>query len=225
MTTDQIALIAAALVTTTHGGDRKSQEIKSSNELLIIDVATAAGVPETAVKSARTVLQNGTLEEITNIQSGKAKLRKTADTIRQRNKPTSSPRMLKPTPTQVTPKVNPPTTEIATLRTEIATLKQENAQLTLEVTQLRTAQTTSPTTKKFKPKSKLEKEHEFIRLGIELITPTDLSIIPQLGTLLGQVFMVRPTPLTNDDHKRYVQQQIDCGNPRFLPEFVDKFKK
>ena len=93
MSVDQIALVAATLVTTEHGGARN---FKSSNEPLkpttIADAAKTVGVPETAIKSARTVLSDGSADEINAVRTGAAKLRATADTVRQRNKPAAPPR-------------------------------------------------------------------------------------------------------------------------------------
>jgi uncharacterized protein YkuJ len=90
MSVDQIALVAAALVTTTQGRPNK---INSSNELFsVADAAAASGVSETAIKSANAVLREGSADEIAAIKSGAAKLRATADAVRQRNKPAAPPR-------------------------------------------------------------------------------------------------------------------------------------
>ena len=87
MTTDQIALVAAGLVSQSRGGNRGNQYTggKPSNEgLPIAEVAKAAGVPKTAIDSARVVLRYGTPEEIERVRTGEAKARKTADAARSR---------------------------------------------------------------------------------------------------------------------------------------------
>jgi hypothetical protein len=85
MTTDQIALVVAKLVTAKQGDNRFT-----GDETTVADAARLGDVPETAVKSARTVLQDETEEEIAAVRAGKAKARKTADRIRarKRGKPT-----------------------------------------------------------------------------------------------------------------------------------------
>jgi hypothetical protein len=52
------------------GGDDGSNERPS-----IAEAASAAGVPETAIKAAKTVLKDGALEEIEAVKTGKARLR------------------------------------------------------------------------------------------------------------------------------------------------------
>ena len=83
MTVDQIALVAAALVTTKHGTNRF---VETSTEVSINDAAAAAGVSPTAINSARTVLRDGTPEEVEAVKTGKAKLRATADMVRTRKR-------------------------------------------------------------------------------------------------------------------------------------------
>ena len=83
MSVDQIAMVAAALVTTTQG--RPSKE-KTSFEVFIDDAVAASGVPRTAIDSARTVLRDGTPEEVQAVKTGKAKVRATADKVRARKK-------------------------------------------------------------------------------------------------------------------------------------------
>jgi ParB-like chromosome segregation protein Spo0J len=88
MSTDQIAMVAAKLATREHGGDRRSEDFKTSNEgLKVSAVAEAAGVPKTAVESAKAVLKHGVPEDIDAVRTGKAKLRKTADAVRARRAP------------------------------------------------------------------------------------------------------------------------------------------
>jgi hypothetical protein len=58
-----------------------------SNEgISAAEAAKAAGVPETAIDSAKVVLQHGTPDERKAVESGEAKLRKTADRIRARRR-------------------------------------------------------------------------------------------------------------------------------------------
>ena len=94
MSRDQIALVAARLA--TRGVGNPSFTIGSNEpigparqEPSNAEVAAAAGVPETSIKSAKTVLNDGAPEEIEAVKSGKAKLRPTAHAIRARNKPAS----------------------------------------------------------------------------------------------------------------------------------------
>jgi hypothetical protein len=95
MTVDQIALVAARLATRGEGGDGSNQHGRatSSSEpvapsgLSIADAAKEAGVPETAIKSAKTVLKHGAPEEIEAVRTGQAPLRKTADAVRERMRP------------------------------------------------------------------------------------------------------------------------------------------
>ena len=81
MSTDEVAMVVAAMVTTRQGDN---QNTVGSNELTVAKAAEAAGIPETAVKSAKAVLEHGTAEEIEAVRTGKAKARKTADTARRR---------------------------------------------------------------------------------------------------------------------------------------------
>jgi hypothetical protein len=87
MSVDQIALAAARLVTTEQGMNQ--HEVSSNEPTSIAAAAKAVGVPETAIKSARTVLRDGTDEEIGAVKRGEAKLRTTAETIRDRTRPPS----------------------------------------------------------------------------------------------------------------------------------------
>jgi hypothetical protein len=84
MTTDQIALIAARLATRAVGNPNFA--IASNEAIGNAEAAKAAGVPETAIDSAKVVLQHGTPEERQAVESGKATLRKTADRIRARKR-------------------------------------------------------------------------------------------------------------------------------------------
>jgi hypothetical protein len=92
LTVDQVAMIAARLVKTSQGGDRRSEDFKTSNEgLKIGDAAKVLEVPKTAVESARVVVTLGTPEEQRTVDSGEAKVRKTADRIRSRTRKTVRP--------------------------------------------------------------------------------------------------------------------------------------
>ena len=87
LTTDQIALVAARLATRAVGNPKRS--IASNEAIGNAEAAKAAGVPETAIDSAKVVLQDGTPEERQAVESGKAPLRKTADRIRARRRATA----------------------------------------------------------------------------------------------------------------------------------------
>ena len=82
MTGDQIALTVAKLAARTVGNPNFA--IGSNEPIGIAEAAKAAGVTETTIKSAKAVLKDGTPEEIAAVKAGKAKLRKTADTVRAR---------------------------------------------------------------------------------------------------------------------------------------------
>ena len=84
MERDQIALVVGALVTTTQG--RPSKEKVATATFSIADAVAASGLREDEIKSATTVVRDGTLKEFEAIQSGKAKLRATADAIRSRKR-------------------------------------------------------------------------------------------------------------------------------------------
>jgi hypothetical protein len=84
MSTDAIAMVVGAMPR-GEGGDQST----GSNEPVlpsIAQVAKAAGIPETAVKSAKVVLKHGTPEEKAEARK-KGKLRKTADKVRARVTP------------------------------------------------------------------------------------------------------------------------------------------
>jgi hypothetical protein len=92
MSVGQIAMVTAKLATMTRGGDRRSLNFKTSNEgLKVAEAAAAAGVPKTAVESAKVVLKEGMPEEIKAVESGEAPLRKTADQIRDRKRASQRP--------------------------------------------------------------------------------------------------------------------------------------
>jgi hypothetical protein len=80
MTTNDIAMVAAKLVTTTQGMNRF---VDTANAVSIAQAADKAGLTRTAVESAMTVLKHGTPEEKKAYDSGKSP-RKIADGIRQR---------------------------------------------------------------------------------------------------------------------------------------------
>jgi hypothetical protein len=96
MTTDQIALVAAKLATRTVGNPIFA--IASNEAIGNAEAAKAAGVPETAIDSAKVVLQHGTPEERKAVESGKAKLRRTADRIRARRRADAEPDRLSDRP-------------------------------------------------------------------------------------------------------------------------------
>jgi hypothetical protein len=89
VTTDQIALIAARLATRTAGNPKLA--IASNEAIGNAEAAKAAGVPKTAIDSAKVVLQHGTPEEWKAVESGEARLRKTADWIRARRRASAQP--------------------------------------------------------------------------------------------------------------------------------------
>jgi hypothetical protein len=91
MTTDQIALTVAKLATRTVGNPNFAIPSNEGIGMSAAEAADAAGVPKTAIESAKTVIKDGTLEEIAAVRAGKAKLRKTADTVRARAQDKKSP--------------------------------------------------------------------------------------------------------------------------------------
>jgi hypothetical protein len=89
MTVDQIAMVAAKMATLPRG---KSNLVNPSNEgISAAEAAKVAGVPETAIDSAKVVLQHGTPDERKAVESGEARLRKTADQIRDRKRASQRP--------------------------------------------------------------------------------------------------------------------------------------
>ena len=103
LTTDQIALVAAKLATRGEGGDGSNQYRGATGSaepvalaLSIAQVAAAAGVPETTIKSAKTVLKDGTPEEIKRVETGAVPLRKTADKVRDRKRSPATVKKAKP---------------------------------------------------------------------------------------------------------------------------------
>jgi hypothetical protein len=89
MTIDQIAMVAAELATRTVGNP--NLPIASNEAIGNAEAAKAAGVPETAIDSAKVVLQHGTPDEKKAVESGEARLRKTADRIRARRRASGEP--------------------------------------------------------------------------------------------------------------------------------------
>jgi hypothetical protein len=84
MTVDQIAMVAANVATLPRGNPSLTNP--SNEGISAAEAAKAAGVPETAIDSAKVVLQHGTSEERSAVESGEARLRKTADRIRARRR-------------------------------------------------------------------------------------------------------------------------------------------
>ena len=106
MTTDQIAMVAAGMVTTSRGGDRRSEDFKASNEgLKVKEAARALEVPKTAVESGRVVTEHGTPEEKKAIEDRKkGALRKAADRVRSdRRRALAPPASPKPAPKPAEP--------------------------------------------------------------------------------------------------------------------------
>jgi hypothetical protein len=89
MTVDQIAMVAANMATLPRGNPNLTNP--SNEGISAAEASKVAGVPETAIDSAKVVLQHGTPEERKAVESGKAKLRKTADRIRARRRGSSDP--------------------------------------------------------------------------------------------------------------------------------------
>jgi hypothetical protein len=84
MTTDQIAMAVAKVTMRPLGAN---QHEGGSGELpSIAQAAAAAGIPETAIKSAKVVRLHGTPEEIKRVETGAVPLRKTADKVRDRKR-------------------------------------------------------------------------------------------------------------------------------------------
>jgi hypothetical protein len=70
LSTSQRAAVAAKLATFKHGGDRKSQEIKTQNCALIDEAANALNVSPRSVNSARKVQENGSKAVQTAVERG-----------------------------------------------------------------------------------------------------------------------------------------------------------
>jgi hypothetical protein len=104
LTTDQIAMVAAKLATRTVGNPKLT--IGSSEPIGIAQAAAAAGVPETAIKSAKVVRNHGTPEEIRAVESGNKRLRPTADDVRKRRRALAPPAPPKPS-VKAQPTVDP----------------------------------------------------------------------------------------------------------------------
>ncbi len=105
LTTDQIAIIAAELVTRPVGNPNLA--IASNEAIGNAEAAKAAGVPKTAIDSGRVVLRHGTPEEGAAVRSGKAKLRKTADRVRARRRASVEPNQPKGEPATPAAKKKP----------------------------------------------------------------------------------------------------------------------
>jgi hypothetical protein len=100
MSVDRIAMTVATLATRGEGGDQYVGKTTGSNEPVVSDrglsvaqVAKAAGVPETAIKSAKVVLRHGAPGEIEAVTAGKIPLRQMADRVRDRKR--ASPPVLR----------------------------------------------------------------------------------------------------------------------------------
>ena len=72
MTTDQIAMVAATLATRTVGNPNFAID-SNRTRLESPETAKASGVPETAIKSAKTVHKHGTPEEIAAVKTRRTK--------------------------------------------------------------------------------------------------------------------------------------------------------
>jgi hypothetical protein len=110
LTTEQISMVAARMVTTSRGGDRRSEDFTASNEgLTVKQAASALEVPKTAVESARVVAAHGTPEEKKAIAAGKkGALRKAADRVRsERRRALAPPASPKPESKPAKPSADP----------------------------------------------------------------------------------------------------------------------
>jgi hypothetical protein len=83
MSVDEIAMVVASMPMKEVGANQYG-EGGSFEPPSIAEVAKEAGVPETAIKSAKTVLAHGTEQEKADVRSGKLKVRKAADQARVR---------------------------------------------------------------------------------------------------------------------------------------------
>jgi hypothetical protein len=99
---DLIALATARIMETKPVG--ANQHEGGSNELPSnARIAAEAGITETAIKSAKTVLKHGTPEEIAAVETGVKKLRHTVDKVRDRRRALVPPAPPKPTPKPAEP--------------------------------------------------------------------------------------------------------------------------
>jgi hypothetical protein len=96
MSTNDIAMVAAKLVTTTQGMNRFTD---TANAVSIAQAADKADLTRTVVESAMTVLKHGTPEEKEAFNSGKSP-RKLADGIRKRRRAPAPPAAPKSKPAQ-----------------------------------------------------------------------------------------------------------------------------
>jgi hypothetical protein len=88
----QLAMVAARWVTTSQGGDRRSEDFKTADEgLNVKEAAKKVGVTKTAVEAARVVVLHGTVEEQQEVDSGAKKVRKASAQIRDRRRALSPP--------------------------------------------------------------------------------------------------------------------------------------
>jgi hypothetical protein len=121
LTVDEIAMVAAQMVTTSRGaiGARKTSKLQTKG-LTVKQAAKALEVPKTAVESARVVTTHGTPEEKKAIASRqRGALRKAADRVRSERRqalaPSTSPKSpankakstAKPKSTTTTPAPDP----------------------------------------------------------------------------------------------------------------------
>jgi hypothetical protein len=96
MSSGQVAIVVAKLATRPLGANQFGEGPANAGPS-VADVAKAAGVPVSAIESAKAIRKCGTLEEIKAVETGRAPLRKTADEVRaRRSAPRSSPRKTKP---------------------------------------------------------------------------------------------------------------------------------
>jgi hypothetical protein len=135
---------------------------------------------------------------------------------------TGAPPSAAPTPLPAPAPSQAQQTPVVDQAVEIAALRKKRNELTSEVTRLN-ALLTSAAAKPRKSKSKLDKEIEFLRLGMEVITAEDQSIILDLGLLVQRTFMVMPAPMPIDMYQRNMKRQIGA-NPRFIPELTKGYK-
>jgi hypothetical protein len=100
MSASQIAMIAATMVTRTVGGSgyNRPKKVIGLNSTIThkipittaADVAAATGISVVTIAAAKTVLRNGTKEEILAVKTGTAKVQAVATTIRARNNPNTT---------------------------------------------------------------------------------------------------------------------------------------
>jgi hypothetical protein len=98
---DAIAMVVARLTKRERGENRGAggRFTDGSNEPTVAEAAKAAGISETAVKSAKVVLEHGTPEEIVEA-SQKGKGRKVANTVRARQQDAKPAPSTQPAPSK-----------------------------------------------------------------------------------------------------------------------------